>query len=449
MKLLYALYHNNLIWTICTLILTSRSSDSASNPWGNIPQRWCSSNDGVGGDTRIIRIVPNTLLHDRILNMPSCISSLKIPRYQCGRSVSSKLLFLLRGGGGGSNDAGNHQPPSSTKNNEPFITSNPSYQEPVLTLGDLEASYSNGRNKDNSEDDMSLQRVQNHGPQHRPQYPKLRPILAKVSTFFVPMQQHINQLYQQYPILTQITLACVVTFLAWHLRIQALNHFMTQYFICHRSRMTLWNCKFLSLLLSAGSHINIWHLLYNLMALLSFGPTVQSILERKVAATRLVRRKYQPLSALSSIDLAMWLLVLGAAMSGSIAYLLWNELCGIGSTAGGCLGLSSVTMSMLSIYASAYPNRILQFRVGGIIPIRLPADQILLLAFVGSIIGCLFPVIFKSKRSDGISHSGHLGGLIFGVAYYDVVIMNRRPIIDSFIVTFYKRFQRLASNYNL
>jgi membrane associated rhomboid family serine protease len=209
--------------------------------------------------------------------------------------------------------------------------------------------------------------------------------------------------------------------------------------------MTLRNGKFLSLLLSAISHIDVWRLLYNLMALLSLGPSVQAVLESKLSTKGFVRPKYPDRSIFASIDTAMWLLVLGAALSGSIAYLLWNELCGTGGSEGGCLGLSSVTMSMLSIYASAYPDRILQFRVGGIIPVRLPAHQILLLAFVGSIVGCLFPVIFKSKRNDGISHSGHLGGLIFGVVYYDIAIMNRRPFINSFFATLYSRFQRAVS----
>jgi membrane associated rhomboid family serine protease len=315
-------------------------------------------------------------------------------------------------------------------------------------LGDLEQSYATRRVED---DVTSLQRVQDHDSKHlqKPHYAKLRPIIARASTYGIPIQQHLHILYQQYPILTQIALACIVTFITWHVRIQSLYKIMSQYFVCHQSHMTLRNGKFLSLLLSAISHIDVWHLLYNLMALLSLGPSVQAVLESKLSTKGFVRPKYPDRSIFASIDTAMWLLVLGAALSGSIAYLLWNDLCGTGGSAGGCLGLSSVTMSMLSIYASAYPDRILQFRVGGSIPVRLPAHQILLLAFVGSIVGCLFPVIFKSKRNDGISHSGHLGGLIFGVVYYDIAIMNRRPFINSFFATLYSRFQRAVSKNSL
>ena len=451
MKYLYSYYHQTIIWVLYLLLLVPQSSDSASSPFKTIQQSWCySRNHGCHKHRWTLGFANIAAMnHDRIMNSPFIIGSGNKSRYHRYLSASSRLLIVLRGGSGGVGSASNgRQPLASSKSHEQFIIRNPTSE---MTLGDLETSYSTRRSDDDGEDDdVPLRREQGQGKMyHPPLHPKIRPFLASASTFAVPMQQYVNRWNQKYPILTQISLTCIFTFLAWHVRIQSIYKILSQYFICHRSHMTIWNGKFLSLLLSAVSHIDIWHLLYNLMALLSLGPAVQSILDRKFATTSILPRKYQHLSVFSSIDTAMWLLVLGAALSGSVAYLVWNEMRGIGKNVGGCLGLSSVTMSMLSIYASAFPDRILQFRIGGIIPIRLPADQILLLAFFGSMVGCLFPVIFKSKRDDGISHSGHLGGLIFGVAFYDIFIMNRRPFVDSFFLTVHKRYQQIATKNRL
>lgn len=431
----------NIIYTISLLILLlQRSSVDASGQVGKLQYRWCNHYNHIrtqhisceksrkkfnAVDMTIQNYIDHDDRHLRTLYSASSIPTLF--RHRC-LSRSSKRIHILRGGSSNSISTSSSPPFVSSKENDQFIIHNPSYQQSHpssdVTLGDLESSYASIRNSNNN--DVS------HHPRRRSNL-KLRPIIANASTAIVAMQV----LYQQYPLFTQITTACIFIFIAWHVPIQSFQNILNQYFICRRSHLTIRNGKFLSLVLSAVSHIGLQHLAYNLMALLSFGPSVQSILERKFATTGIIPRKYQHLSLFSSVNGAMGLLVIGAAISGSIAYLAWNEVCGTGSSAAGCLGLSAVTMALLSIYASVYPNQLLQFRFLGIIPIRLSADRMLLFLFIGSILGCIQPVIFQWTRSDGISHSGHLGGLIFGLAYYDMIIMNRRPFIDSFLVTFH------------
>jgi membrane associated rhomboid family serine protease len=226
-----------------------------------------------------------------------------------------------------------------------------------------------------------------------------------------------------------------MVYILWHAPFLLSHNIMNHYFVCHRSNLTLRNAKFVSLLLSAISHIDFWHLLYNVIALLSFGPSIQSIFASNFLTKGDKAAMFHPklFKQQASADVAMWFFVIGSALSGSIAYLLWNEIQGI--VGSGCLGLSAVTMSFLSIYALAYPNRTLQFRLGGVIPLRIPAGQLLQMVFLGSILGCIMPTIIKSRQSDNIAHSGHLGGMLFGILYYKIVIMNNVPFRQLFIKT--------------
>ena len=342
--------------------------------------------------------------------------------------ITSHLVILPRGGNNNSRCNSNSSHRQQQHPTDPFAHSHPPVSSPqhgsssspftTLTLGDIESVYNDDDNSNKSRlpEDTTARRRQ----QQRPLLPIWVRATAALDEMVPKTMQYTHQLYQEYPVLVTITATCVVIWMAWHVRIPSFQqNVMQPYFICRRS--SPWTIRYgttttiVSLLLSAVSHIDIFHLMYNLMAFLSLGPVVQQSLARNVA---------------SRVDTTMWQLVTGAALSGSVAYLILptrGSAGGGGGGGGGCLGLSTVTMAMLSMFALAHPERVLQTRIFNLVPIRMPAIRLLLLTLVGSVLGCILPLI--SKYHDNISHSGHLGGLLFGVAFYDIVIMDRPPFL--------------------
>jgi membrane associated rhomboid family serine protease len=294
--------------------------------------------------------------------------------------ISSTLQSVLRQRGG----EGEH----------PLFINNPSYIPPQ-TVGDIESLSSRTAPSFNQNDDETKAR----GP-----YLSAR---TKPTSLLEFTSQYARNLYNTNPALAKLAVSCFVVFSFW--QIPTMTLFLNKYFVC--SRRNLMQGRWLSLLLSAISHSDLWHLIFNLAALLSLGPEVQLVLGRQLQM-QLFGRHY------ISSKLAIWLLVVGAALSGSVAYLLLGEIRSVG---GGCLGLSAVTMSLLSFYAKSCPERILHIRLAGIVPLRLPAYQLLQCVYLWSIVGCLV-TICSPQRSDGIAHSAHLGGLTFGMVYYELII---------------------------
>ena len=85
------------------------------------------------------------------------------------------------------------------------------------------------------------------------------------------------------------------------------------------------------------------------------------------------------------------------------------------SSGGGCMGLSGVTLAFLATFARMYPQRELGVMLMGIIPVRMQA-QVALSCTVG--VEC--SGFHVSGIGGNVAHSAHLGGLLFGMGYYEV-----------------------------
>jgi rhomboid-like protein len=77
------------------------------------------------------------------------------------------------------------------------------------------------------------------------------------------------------------------------------------------------------------------------------------------------------------------------------------------------MGLSGVTLAFLALQARLTPEREFGLALGGIIPVRMAAQVALILLLVWSLIGSL-------ARESTVAHSTHLGGLLFGMGYYEL-----------------------------
>jgi membrane associated rhomboid family serine protease len=96
----------------------------------------------------------------------------------------------------------------------------------------------------------------------------------------------------------------------------------------------------------------------------------------------------------------------GAALFSSHVFLL-------ASKNGGCMGLSGITLAFLAIFARMHPQRELGVMLMGIIPVRMQAQVALLALLVWSVLGSIF-------RIGNVAHAAHLGGLLFGMGYYEL-----------------------------
>lgn len=137
------------------------------------------------------------------------------------------------------------------------------------------------------------------------------------------------------------------------------------------------------------------HLLVNLFAYLSFGPTL--------------------VQTFATCNWNLWPLVVGAAFCSSHVFLL----CSRGG--GGCMGLSGVTLAFLAFFAQLFPKRELGVMLAGIIPVRMQAQVALYGLLVWSLIGSLF------QKKSRVAHSAHLGGLLYGMGYYE--LWSRRAVL--------------------
>lgn len=236
---------------------------------------------------------------------------------------------------------------------------NPNYAPPrqPVTLGDLEQrSY---------EPPYQQQR-------YHVEIPKQTSVLDQV-------KQYIFQLHDLSPTLSIGSASCIFIWILWQ-RPQCL-HFLQRNFVC--SRYNLRKGRHYTTLTSAVSHASFTHLLVNLFAYLSFGPTL-----------------VQTLSSL-------WPLVVGAALFSSQLYLVFSK------NGGGCMGLSGVTLAFLAVFARMYPQRELGVMFMGIIPVRMQAQVALLALLVWSVVGSML-------RIGNVAHAAHLGGLLFGMGYYEL-----------------------------
>lgn len=198
--------------------------------------------------------------------------------------------------------------------------------------------------------------------------------------------------------------SCLAVFVLW--QIPACHNVLRRWFVLHPS-----NASLTTMLLSSVSHSNLSHLVLNLAALFRFTPTVRNILSRSTGP------KSWPL----------WPLFLGSSMVGSLFHLAWGG-------ESGCMGLSDVTLALLAVYAKTCPEQSMGLWLAGIVPLRLPALQLLHLILAWSCGGTLRSALRLGSTSSSrqVAHAAHLGGLVFGLVYYE--LWNQRRTWQSWLM---------------
>eukprot|EP00545_Synedropsis_sp_CCMP1620_P001215 CAMPEP_0119023410 /NCGR_PEP_ID=MMETSP1176-20130426/29913_1 /TAXON_ID=265551 /ORGANISM="Synedropsis recta cf, Strain CCMP1620" /LENGTH=292 /DNA_ID=CAMNT_0006978491 /DNA_START=55 /DNA_END=930 /DNA_ORIENTATION=+ len=244
---------------------------------------------------------------------------------------------------------------------------NPNYVAPPsapVTLGDLEKQPSGFW-----VETESLQYGANDGTN---QYSNQKPSMWQT------VSDYTKRIHAISPTLSVGSLVSIAIFVMW--QIPAFQGILSRHFVCSRNNLYT---RPQSVLLSAVSHSSFFHLLMNLMAFTSLGPPLRQTLK--------------------STNWPLWPLAVGAALSGSFVFLIKGY--------GGCMGLSGVTLSFLALQAKLFPDRQLGM-VLAVFPVRVKAQVALTLLLVVSAFGSL-------DRKSRVAHLAHLGGLLYGMAYYE------------------------------
>lgn len=228
-----------------------------------------------------------------------------------------------------------------------------------------------------------------------PSFVSTKSLMTASQSFLGAARFYSERLFRGSPTAFWTTVASVAVFLSWQL-LSFARPLLLQFFLA--SRLTAVRSYGLSLVLSTISHTSFRHLLVNIFVFLNLSPAISSMMVTTSSSSR------------NRTPLVMWPLLLGGGVFGNLLFLLFRP-------AGSCLGLSGVTMAMLAVYASAAPDRILRIMLFGIIPVSLTAGSIVQFLLVFSLVGSLF------FSSSPIAHLAHLGGLIFGLLYYQNVII--------------------------
>jgi membrane associated rhomboid family serine protease len=214
------------------------------------------------------------------------------------------------------------------------------------------------------------------------------------------MLNYAKELHRKSPVLYYGTTSSLVLWLLW--QVDPLVPILQRHFVC--SMANIMNGRVHTLLSSAISHASLGHLLVNAYAFILFGLSVQRAMIESAGrkGTFLFLR-------------SLWPLCVGAALFGNISYFVCNNLLNIPSS--GCIGGSSVTFALLAVDAKFYPSKPLGFIIH-FFPIQLPAQYALTILVVLSALGTLGASI---GVSENVSHASHLGGLLFGMLYYEIL----------------------------
>jgi membrane associated rhomboid family serine protease len=176
----------------------------------------------------------------------------------------------------------------------------------------------------------------------------------------------------------------VAVFLLWLmanvLQSKAMFGFMASNFMV--SLDSLREFRAWTLVTYAFSHIDIWHILFNMLFLWVFG--------------RLVEEHYGPRN-LTVLYLA----------AGAVAAVLYLVLEASRQIAIPMLGASGSVMGFTVVAAFMYPN--MQILIWGILPIKLKWLAILFI---------VVDVAGLANQGDPVAHSAHLGGALMGLLFY-------------------------------
>ena len=241
---------------------------------------------------------------------------------------------------------------------------NPNYRHPSPTLGDVDR---NGQ----------YQFTTTFGAPINNQQP---PPITKL------IREYFSSLHEFSPTLSYGTHLALMLFVLWQFAQsqQVLGKTLQHHFVC--SRQNIRRRRYHTLITSAFSHASFHHLVVNLYAFLTFGPSVVRVL-----------------------PIELWMFVIPAAVFGSMTFLVFDSR-GMGS----CIGLSGVTLALLAFDSLVHPSKELRMIVS-FIPIHLPAYYLYLGLLGFSILGVLGLVGGRTN----VAHSTHLGGLLFGHCSYE------------------------------
>jgi membrane associated rhomboid family serine protease len=232
----------------------------------------------------------------------------------------------------------------------------------------------------------------------------------QASSIVSNIQHYFVTLHQLSPSLFWTTISCLAVFGMWQVPrfTRRQNSILSKWFV--NSRQNTRTTMGASLILSSLSHISPYHLLFNLLALLNFGPSVKRILQQRTRA-------------FTTTDKSMlWPLLVSSAMVSNAAQLWLTTRRGSSSSS---LGLSGVTMALAAILARAEPNRTFRVLLLGIIPVSMQARHLLPILMAVSLVGHVWP--FQQRGGANIAHMAHLAGLIIGVVYYECGILGLSP----------------------
>ena len=203
------------------------------------------------------------------------------------------------------------------------------------------------------------------------------------------LQEFMSKLYVTSPTLYLGIVSSIIVFIAWQIP-PVTNILLKQHFVCSSVNI-LRNHYYHNLLTAAISHSSFSHLLMNLYGFYTFGRSVESTL----LANKILLSAYCIISAIFS----------------NLMFLVLTPR-------GSCIGLSGVALSLLALDAKLHPNKQIGFVIR-FIPTRLPAQYALTGLLVWSVLGVVKAT--TGGMYDGIAHSVHLGGLIFGVLVYEAL----------------------------
>ena len=162
---------------------------------------------------------------------------------------------------------------------------------------------------------------------------------------------------------------------------------------------------------------SVWHIVFNMLALWFFGPTLERMYGTREFA---------------------WFYLMAAVVSG-LAFIGLELFLG---SLHPVIGASGAIMAVLMLYAVHYPRQII--RIWGIIPIEVRW-------IVGLfIIVDFFPVLQSlggRMTGDNVAHSAHLGGVAFGYLYFKYQLRLERLFAGFKLPDFSSR--RSASRGNL
>jgi membrane associated rhomboid family serine protease len=176
----------------------------------------------------------------------------------------------------------------------------------------------------------------------------------------------------------------VAVFILWHIALGAgwfAQSLMSAHFTV--SAESILNLRVWTLLTSAFSQVELFHLLFNLLGMWVFGREVG----HRVGPRGLV------------------VLYVGGAVVASAAHVLYNLISGDLVPA---LGASGSVMALAVMFGAMFPNRTLMINFFFPVPAAMAVGLYVLLDVFG-----LFGV-----GGGGIANAAHLGGAAFGLAYY-------------------------------